>query len=91
MASTLKHLSVCEVACGVLIAGLAVIVAFGVVSENFTPPHTTERVRVLCSECMGDGSVTYRSDHVLVKGGIVSEGTYTCPICGGNKFLEIER
>jgi RecJ-like exonuclease len=46
-------------------------------------------VEVKCSECDGNGKVTYGPDHPIVKIGF-DPGTYDCPMCGGSGRLAEE-
>lgn len=39
-----------------------------------------------CSECKGVGTVVYDENHPVVQLGF-DEGTYACPICGGQGKL----
>ena len=42
---------------------------------------------VNCSECNGKGNVTYGEDHWMVLNDLCDPGTYTCPICQGDRQL----
>lgn len=80
----------------VAVAVLAVTITyFAATIPNKPEPESTpvppNWELIACSECGGDGKVTYGPDHQFVELGLCKPGEYGCPMCGGEGELYLER
>lgn len=56
------------------------------------PEVTNNWIEVQCDNCNGKGTVHYSKNHPIVKSGLGEADTaYTCPVCGGEKVLFLEK